>query len=138
MTNDTSTVEENNDDNNVTEELIYSLALGLVDTGLNEEDIFNLATAIENNEIHTSDTDDVSETFKNTIVENRKVAFRRTFGKNAVIFGPTGIAVIERNEVMFCFPYEKGRDGCGSFEIATRIHGDFLIYKNDTMNISLD
>lgn len=116
------------------EEMIYSIAVNLIDTGLNEQDIFNLAEAIKNQTIHTVPSEVVSENFKNTVTENRKIAFRRTFGKNAVVFGPNGIAIIERDEVLFCYPYEKGSDGRESFESATRIHGDYIVYNNDSMN----
>lgn len=119
--------------NNNNDDAVYSIALSLVETGLNELDIFNLASAIQNQEIHSALTGDVRKNFKETVAENRKIAFRRTFGKNAVVFGPNGIAVIERDEVLFCFPYKKGEDGRSSFEAATMIHGDFIVYNNDSV-----
>lgn len=105
-------------------------------TGLNNKDVRTLSKIVDNELIHSLDTAFMQSKFAKSVGDGKTVAMRRTFGKNIVIYGPTGYALVEYDQVMYCYEYANNFVGNTSFTKMTRGVTKSCIVFNDNNSFS--
>ena len=109
---------------------LESMEMQLETLGLAPKDRKKFCRLIDNGDLFRLENRYLNSILDQTaLLRQDKCALRRTFGKNALIFGPTGYAIVERHEILYVFPYVNS-----SFEQLTRIYSDFVCYYGDDVN----